>query len=716
MTIFYFDPENGNNASAGTSFATRKRSIQSGAPSLAAGDVARFISSPDPTSLGINATWTNKSATVTLASSLTQLITNCGTNWTPSTNVTSAVDTGVYREGTSSIKLDIANAFTTGLAAYFATGALDLSAYRQLSFWFRVGSGGSVFPANTVRIDLCSDVAGTTPVDSFTIPFSNPGSTERWIPVTIDKGATLGASIQSIALNVLVDPGFAFTVYLDDFIAVKDSTSADSLSLTSLIGKNTGDETWWAIRSINGTIVILDQAPTMTPSSTGRGYSGVTETVTTYKRETVKTDLIVDFTDVNTTSNSGNSGNVILISGGWNRTDMSTQTGESWLDGRTGTSYGLALKGNFLTVEKMAMVRYNYGTNITTTANGLTITGLVGNNNTTYGINHTLSGALYSNISINSLSSNQVGFNGVPLYTSFGNLKNINSNVLGSGLSGGSVVKQTGVVSCNNNSASGMVLGGGDFGTVTCNDNGQFGISIQNGFPINITSLSATGNSSAAIRLSAGTASCRDVRIYSLTTSNNGPAAPNDLVINNSTGTFGGEAYIFNAVTSETIKINSITDYSGFRLYSHKEGGTVDNHIIRTDGATIRTETGADRHTASGTAWKVSITSTIRSSIYPVEFSIAKFAVSANQLLTFGAWLKKSHATNINCRLVIPGGRISGIPSDLFIDASNITTYQFKSITATPTEKGVIEVFLHVWAGSGAVDYVVIDDLVFTQV
>lgn len=701
MTIYYFDPENGNNASAGTSFVTRKRSMQVGAPAFSSGDEARFISSPDPTSLGINATWTNKSATVTLASSLTQLITNCGTNWTPDTDVTSAVDTGIYREGASSIRLDIANAFTTGRTAYFPTGALNLSAYQQISFWLR---SNIVLPANTVRINTYQNANGTAIRDSVDVTFAITPA-DRWVPITINTGGALDNNINSIGLHIINDPGVAYSIFLDNIIAVKSAASADSLSLTSLIGKNTGDETWWAIRSINGTLVVLDQCPTMTPSSTGRGYSGVTETVTTYKRETVKTDLSPS--GGNRLTSNGSIGSPINVSGGWNRTDMSTQIGESWLDGRNCSVFGLELGGAYLTLTNIEVVRYTIG--IALNSEYINATAIAGNNNSSSGIQVA---GFYTNTSIKSASSNNVG---VSIGGVIGDCKNINSNTF-CGFTLGVKAKHTGVIIANNNASIGGIISRGRFGSITCNDNGQFGINIQNNYPVEIKSLSATGNSTAAVNLSAGTASCLDIKIYNLTTSSNGPAAPNDLAISNTTTTFGGDTYIFNANMAETIKINSITDYSGFRLYSHKEGGTVDNHIIRTDGATIRTELFSNRRTLFGMAWRVDITSLIRTVIYPVEFSIAKFAVNANKQVSFKAYLKKGHPTNIYCRILIPGGRISGIPVDVYSDALNVSAYHQRELVVLPTESGVIEVFLYAWSGISISDYVVIDDIIITQV
>ena len=115
-------------------------------------------------------------------------------------------------------------------------------------------------------------------------------STSYKYSFTINKGSALGSSIQSVALYAIADPGTP-TILLDNIIACKASSSADALSLTSLISKNSaasgGDEGWYPIQSINGTTVLLDNGPAINANA-GRGYYGTTETVATYKREVLQ--------------------------------------------------------------------------------------------------------------------------------------------------------------------------------------------------------------------------------------------------------------------------------------------------------------------------------------------------------------------------------------------------------------------------------------------
>lgn len=283
MPTYFIDTELGNDALDGLSFANRWKTLTNGATAarIAPGDTIRIKASPYPTSLGQTATWTNKSRVVTLTSAVTANISTCETAWTQSANVT-ATASSTAKEGTNAASIVIAAGFTTGLAAYFPLGAAtDFSAYQQVSFWYY----NSLISANNATLRLCSDAAGVTAVNIIPIPQAAVAST--WTQVTFDNGAALGNSIQSVALYIETDNG-AQTIFLDNIIACKAPSAADSLTLRSLISKGTTNEPWWAIKSINGTQVQLSPVEAV---NVGRGYDGTTESVTTYKREAVYQNL-----------------------------------------------------------------------------------------------------------------------------------------------------------------------------------------------------------------------------------------------------------------------------------------------------------------------------------------------------------------------------------------------------------------------------------------
>mgnify|MGYP003336458234 FL=1 len=303
---------------------------------------------------------------IMLTSAVTKNIASTGPGrsvWTPSTNVSTLLQgaSGLFKEHSSADQITIQSTFTTGLAAYWATGTLDLSGYQQVSFWI-YQSSGTIGVAGAVDLRLCSDTAGTIAVNIVSIP--NLVATGRWMPVTVDLGTNLGNNIQSIALYVNTDNG-AQTFLFSNIIACKASSANDSLTLTSLIGKNTSSETWWGIQSINGTRVMLDTGTNVSPTdSTNRGYYGASEVVTTWKRETIKLGPSASaVTGCITLAQSGIDGSPITYSGGWDRTNMSTQSLETWLDGVNGNGYGITMTTsyNWMAFEKFAFTRLYTG-------------------------------------------------------------------------------------------------------------------------------------------------------------------------------------------------------------------------------------------------------------------------------------------------------------------------------------------------------------------
>ena len=403
-SIFYIDPVGGSDAGTGADWANAWKTITNGATAarIAPGDVIRIAKSPAPTSLGTTGAWTNLSKTITLGAVQTQTIELCETAFTASASVTATVS-ATMKQGSYATSLAISDSFTTGKVAYKSFAALNLSDYQKISFWFR--NSTAVAAGNVLKVCLCSDTSGDTIVDTFYIP-AVP-SAARYLPLTITRegGGNLGASIQSIAVYADIDPG-TLTLLLDDFIAC----TTDGLNLQSLISKNSaeqgGTEGWYGIQSINGTTVLLD-TDTNTLATAGKGYSGTTETVTTYKRETIKTALAsVTSMQVQVVQDSGTLGNNIQFQGGYN-TANSNQDGETFFDGSNGNGCGIYLAAkSYITFNYLDVCRYNYGIYYYNNSSNNTITTLSNaNNNYYYGI-------CYNNSSSNTIRTLSTSGNG----------------------------------------------------------------------------------------------------------------------------------------------------------------------------------------------------------------------------------------------------------------------------------------------------------------
>ena len=600
---------------------------------------------------------------VKLTTAVTQNIASTGPGraaWTASANVTTSLTTTAQKEGAAAEIITISAAFTTGKAAYWTLpSATDLSGYQQVSFWIRSDLIGTI-AAGVHELRLCSDTTGDVAVNTVSIPAMS--STSRWMAFTVDLGSNLGSNIQSIAFYVVTDTG-AQTILLNNIIACKASSAADSLTLTSLIGKNTTGETFWGIQSINGTRVMLDADTNATPTSTNvRGYYGTSGTVTTWKRETIKLGpAATSSTALQTIQESGTDGSPITYSGGWDRTAMSTQNLETWLDGVNGNGYGIVAAGrSFTSYTQFSLVRLNRGVSITGSGYGMIweFHTLANNFNSLY-----FEGSAGSSASSAFCIAN-----------------------LGSVLSGPPSVL-TGF--------SGISVSLGK-----CYSNASFAFAVSaNGLNVyKDTTIGNGGNNSIYF----------DIGTYgffrNIVTVDPGVSTAIDY------GSHYGPVY-FNSCTFAESNL-ALNLSAGRVIYFNKLDQISENHrIIQLTGVVVSATD--QRHTASGISWKMQPTSTVnRNSAYPLILSLAKVACSANNLVTIKAWMYRDNA-GLTMRLVCKGGQLAGVPSDVVSALSTTNAWEEETITFTPTETGVVEITAEAWGGTTFSGWV--DDMTISQ-
>jgi hypothetical protein len=649
VATFYLDFDNGNDSNDGTTFANRWKTITSGATAArtAPGDIIRIMKSPDPVSLGVNATFTNKSPTITLASAVTANIDTCETAWTASANVTSTTST-TRKEGTLAAQLSIAAGFTTGLVAYRATGTLDLSAYNNISFWIRT-SIATV--ANTFRIDLCSDTAGATPVHSFTI--DTAFGANIWKPITFKNGSALSSSIQSVALTALLDPGTS-NVLIDNIFACND------LHVNALIGTSSSatNMIWYPIRSINGTTVIIESEQNhLAGTNTSRGWHDTTTTTTAYVRDTIR------LTAQQTINEAGTTGNNMIYSGGWDRTNMSTQDGVTFVQSDrniigTQTIHTNALTR--LTIEKMAVLwgsvpfsvagqylRFlncgHYGTN-----SALTVSG------DTYVEN-------YAAISMNSvgISATTAKLQSPISYS------NVNNGIATAGYC---IVNDA---ISSNNAAVGFVNTGFCIAQdIVCRDNFQSGVNNAGGMELN-----------------------------GLTTSGNANGVTNS-----------GLVRLNNASLSEATPFSNSTMIASVRAsrYSTFVGYQFSNTNVVIDDVTTPvhgTATRSYRH--------VPTTNTF--SAVPFVQPLQPFAVNGSALVTFKIWVRRTN-TNVEARVRLKGYVTPGVDADVTATiTAAANTWEELTVTCTPSAAGVVQIDLESYALGALTGTVYFGDATVTQ-
>lgn len=642
MANLYLDFTNGNDSNNGTSFALRCKTITSGitAARTAPGDVIRIMKSEDPVSLGINATFTDLSETVTLASALT---TNLYTTnaWTASTNVTCAT-TPTRKEGTDSASISIAAGFTTGKVAYYATGTLNLSGYTKCSFWIRATA---TVAASVFSFKLCTDTIGDTPAHTFTITqILNSGV---WTCITFDNAGALNSSIKSIAIYALSDPGVV-ALSVDNVLACND------LTLTCVIGLSSSPTSheFYTIKSINGTTIKLDGGTNSAGGTVVKGWSGTTTTATCYKIEPI---LPSNFN--NTIQEGGSTSVRSLYSGGWDETAMTTQTGLTFIDTRNATNAVLSCTQTYVNFENIVVVRGSGGFSITTT-----------NQN-------------FYNCA--SLGSAGVGFNIASRYILLDTCTSLNNATHGINIS----TQNNKLINCitSNNTSNGINLTsyGSEFKDIVACNNGGAGVFVS-AAGCEINGLIARSNTT-----------------YPLTTSLSSGASVNAYNVTSSGHTVGLIAQT-GTLTATNIDITDTIPYSttieqGILMVNNEAGDENFSRIYYKNDTTITAQLEATTLHGNATKnWK-HIPQNNNTIYFPQIQKINRIPVSATGTLIFSVWVQRS-STNVDAMLFLKGGQCTGVMTDLSsTTTAAINTWEQLSISCTPGQATSLEFELRSW-------------------
>ena len=137
-------------------------------------------------------------------------IDDCDSAWTASANVTATADTSDKKEGTASVKLAIADGFTTGLVAYHDITQMDLSNKHTVKLYIK---SNVTWAAGGLQL-LLDDTNGCgSPVETINLPAI--ATTDGWIYLEISlANPASDIAIKSVGLYATTDPGAA-TIHLD---------------------------------------------------------------------------------------------------------------------------------------------------------------------------------------------------------------------------------------------------------------------------------------------------------------------------------------------------------------------------------------------------------------------------------------------------------------------------------------------------------------------
>lgn len=654
MANIFLDLISGSDAANGLTFANRKLTFASAETAAINDDTIRLMASPAPTSLGQTATWTNNSLTVTLTTAVTANIDTGEAAWTGAANVTAGTST-TRKEGSTSASFIIAAGFTTGQVAYRAFTLTDYSAYQQISFWI---NASIAVAANTFRIDLCTDGVGAAAANSVTIPIALAAN--QWTRITINTAGALSSLITSVNLQALLDPG-AVTVLLDNIIACKAVSSADSLNLRSLIGKNAGaDLSWRGIKSINGTTVVLDMT-VMSLQGAGQGYWGTTESVTTHKRECVW-PAAVAWTNAKR----------LNIEGGWNTTDMSTQTGETFIGNPDGLTATFTCSANSSTVNKIGLFGWGLAVGaFITNADSVTISNC-----------HGICGGSTSGGGAAVSDSGGFGYTLTGCYA-VGNG--------GTGFYMGRIGTMNTCYAYSNGYMGIEGAAGGNRYNCTAIRNAQSGFNSSNRAYTNFLSCTAKDNAVTGF-LNPG---------YKSIVAN--PVTSGNITAGIYHDSSGGTVFVTNASCTDSVPYYAGNAGADLCIASMYEAGVATTHKNYFDGGTVNSDT-TTLHAATGFSWKFSPTTTTRTVYYPLRKIIYQIPIKANVATVISGWCRRSN-TGITQTLRIVGGIIPGVGSaGTDITASNTevadTWKKVDLASITPTMNCVVEVWCEVYGGT----------------
>jgi hypothetical protein len=651
---------------------------------------------------------------------------------TGSTNVTAAYLKGVQVVGAQSAQFTIAAGFTTGLIGYWR--CYDGSGFNRITFKFRQ-SAGTVLTAGNFTLRLCSDTVGATPV--YTIPLPAFKAVNTWVTVSYDLGATLTAGqIQSLSLSRASNTG-AQTIQIDNIVAV-NATGGTAMDHNTLFAA-APEGPWYPIQNIDSSSFQNSWGPSSTQVV---GFGTLeTGTQTLYFRQPLVLPASYHGTATSDTtwgslSKSGSAGLPITYSGGWDSTNMSTQTGQTYINGGNGLAYAFSNQSNrsYLTFTDINLVNFNTGYYQSGGGRDITIIAqdFCGMVNSAVALTFAGGDQPNHNYLINNIHSN--AFHGVQVAANSNMFASsiIATNVCNNGSNGLNITSaytnsKIAITNCKQNYVQNYVNTGGMFyGNVYLGDtsypnknntaitavsvsqsnlvSSKMTIGNSQGIPNNGAAFAITTSSDSDVfvgNISASTLSgyyamliglSNDVRLYQTgtsysTTFNNG----------NTVRTAGqnGRIVLVNSTWLTSTATGQPTRFI-YQNYNNTPSDIRINHPVGNiqSDATVR-------NTASGISWKFSPVYA-KSYDYSITMPVASVYLASGVSTTVSIWMRRD---NVSCipGIKCVGGQISGIASDVYVEASNaINTWTQYSINLTATENGVVEILGYAYGPSGS--------------
>jgi hypothetical protein len=456
-------------------------------------------------------------------------------------------------------------------------------------------------------------------------------------------------------------------MYIDNILATLGWDDPNHVSHLSVISKDTvAEPEYYPVMAISGTSLRIGSVSDTTTSA--RPYKGTTETVPTYFRLATRSWVGTD----NRLNNGGTVGNRIVVSGGWDRTAMSTQSDYTVLTGMgalgTAIDIGSWFSSAFNSVEVSGFGYANFPGTLIQIAQG------TGDHKFVYEF---VIGGYFTSLTYVGSASNA----GLPYELTVKRNYGFNN---GSGpLASATTLWAIGFTMApvklyirrvhGRSDGSGMVLPSGNRETM------------------DVTIDRIDNNSGAALAVASFYTNFQYLRGCTLQNNDSGDFA---------NGSIQHTLHLDRCFFSTTPSVNAFSDdgWSGKLLVTAANGNAWDNREYSKYYTWISDQ--ATRHSADGVAWKISIrNASFFTADAPVKKSLVKIPCKANSPKTVNMWMQRDNV-GLNMGLMTMSGYVAGVVDQQVAMTAGAGTWQLVTLNFTPIEDGLVEVWGYAYGGT----------------
>jgi len=675
---------------------------------------------------------------------------NCG-NWVGSAGALTSLNLGSPHQGSVNQQIGVAAIQGAGKVAYQALGSVqDFSAFQAISFSLMTTTLAAI-PNNQFYLALCSDTAGAVVVDRFDISDTTStfgtgllGNATYAMKYHITKtgGGNLGSSIQSVALYANTDPGTP-TLQLDNIVAVKALSDPTCISVQHLIHNGVTTDGFWSIGACwndaeIGPVCTVDTAGVASNNANSPYWSGAASG--TYRLYTLLPYNIGSVGNVSTDCFSISFNTIttpIYITGGWSvESSMSEKTGRTAYGTRNGGGriFSVLSKNGFqwssfiLAYCSLGMnISGNYGTSFVdmhycaanSTGIAQATTPLLRNG---VDFSDTVNPNTYTGCGTGMTHTSVFGSINKSLYF-------LGSNGAGMSFTGSSSSLLENCVFVNSSSSQMVTISNGGFQKFTnCTFNyGNYGIQTQtnSGGGNLIKNCDFRNAATAGINMVGGSSvntiqGCTFVACVQSVLASSG--SQGNVVIGCDLGADTATPFYLSGVSNLTLinctkagpsastwaPAGTIVAYQN----NTNNGSTYYSAVTELSNSYYKTASGDENVTHSPAATGTSTGGVLISSPNSGTgyrnannkglYSLGKVNCTANKLVTVTAWLRsQAEAGGDLAQLCVLGGSIAGVSTNVESTATSDVAWQQHSISFTPAESAVVEVYVQYWRGNG---------------